>query len=410
MKSSFKFYLLIIVLCIFSNRIKAQSESAISSLYFNPSPELTGLGWNGVSFPNDDAFGFYYNPAMLGYFSQNKNAAVQYAPETDWLNIGDMKINSFALSLGYNFKDLLNGLNLSAGFGFIKNKFDLSEIMRGNADSYNDFGFGISLDYFVNLCVGISYKKINSTIKYFWESSQYEANASAIDYGFLLKVPVIKLIDKNLEWELSEKVSLKPVFSYALGYSRSNIGDEVYYIDRSQSDPLPLTARLGHTLTFGFNLKTNNAFFKLLTYNLILEADDILIERQNIFDPASNSISTFSYQGMLGDIKFGKHLIQLKGDDKVIVHKGHKINFGETIAILRGLFFGRAYSRGIETGGIIISSKGITKLFSSLSNSSLLNYLAKHFELKYINASIFRKENFETTMSGIELTFSNFSF
>lgn len=113
---------------------------------------------------------------------------------------------------------------------------------------------------------------------------------------------------------------------------------------------------------------------------------------------------------MLGDIKFGKHLIQLKGDDKVIVHKGHKINFGETIAILRGLFFGRAYSRGIETGGIIISSKGITKLFSSLSNSSLLNYLAKHFELKYINASIFSKENFETTMSGIELTFSNFSF
>lgn len=288
MKSSFKFYLLIIVVCIFSNQIKAQSEGAISSLYFNPSPELTGLGWNGVSFPNDDAFGFYYNPAMLGYFSQNKNAAVQYAPETDWLNIGDVKINSFALSLGYNFKDLLNGLNLSAGFGFIKNKFDLSEIMRGNADSYNDFGFGISLDYFVNLCVGISYKKINSTIKYFWESSQYEANASAIDYGFLLKVPVIKLIDKNLEWELSEKVSLKPIFSYALGYSRSNIGDEVYYIDRSQSDPLPLTARLGHTLTFGFNLKTNNAFFKLLTYNLILEADDILIERQNIFDPASN--------------------------------------------------------------------------------------------------------------------------
>jgi hypothetical protein len=41
-------------------------------------------------------------------------------------------------------------------------------------------------------------------------------------------VPVIKLVDDDFSFELSWNSKLKPVFDYNLGYSRLNIGDEIY--------------------------------------------------------------------------------------------------------------------------------------------------------------------------------------
>ena len=69
MKSSISLLSLSFLL-IFSYKAIAQGEAAIPFLYQNPSPQFSGLGWTGVSLPNDDAFGFYYNPAQLGYFGK----------------------------------------------------------------------------------------------------------------------------------------------------------------------------------------------------------------------------------------------------------------------------------------------------------------------------------------------------
>jgi len=49
------------------NQTVAQVQTALPFLYLSPSPQSSGLGWTGVSVPNNDAFGFHYNPAMLGY-------------------------------------------------------------------------------------------------------------------------------------------------------------------------------------------------------------------------------------------------------------------------------------------------------------------------------------------------------
>ncbi len=41
---------------------------------------------------------------------------------------------------------------------------------------------------------------------------------------------------------------------FLLGYSKSNIGDEIYYIDPAQADPLPRMDRIGYGITAGFDL------------------------------------------------------------------------------------------------------------------------------------------------------------
>ena len=57
---------------------------------------------------------------------------------------------------------------------------------------------------------------------------------------------------------LDEGLSGKPTFDFSLGYSKSNIGDEIYYIDPAQADPLPRIDRTGYGFSAGFDLISKN--------------------------------------------------------------------------------------------------------------------------------------------------------
>ncbi|OGU73508.1 MAG: hypothetical protein A2V93_06475 [Ignavibacteria bacterium RBG_16_34_14] len=420
MKTSISIISLMILLNSFT-LTNAQGEAALPFLHLTPSPLQNGLGWTGASHPTDDPFGFYYNPAMLGYSSQTNNISLQsYPGSADWLNLGIFEFNSQAINLGYNFKKELNGLSLSAGAGFIHSRIGFGEFRTPTGsydsyDSYNAYGLGASVDYYVLLSLGITFKSVHSELGYIGETSQVaKVDVNAIDYGILLSIPLIKLIDDNYSFQLSQNSKLIPVFNYNLGYSRLNIGDEVYYIDPAQSDPIPLTARLGHTFSFGFDYESDNISINLINYDLILEADDILIDRK--IDTTTFS-SEISYQSLLGDIDFGKHLIQLKGDNKVVVHKAHAINLVETVTILIGSFEGRGFNENRKTNGLVFSTRGLFKWFYSQLETDLLKFLAEHIDLKYISSSIFDKtnisidgRNIETDLSGISLSLLNYSF
>ncbi len=151
----------------FSNKSFAQGEAAIGMLYLNPSPELNGLGWTGVSYPNNDAFGFYYNPANLGHFSQNHNFSMNLYPnKIDWFNSTAIKFKSSSFNIGYNFKEELNGLNLSVGAGFIHSELEIGfpDPFHGDKDydKYNAYGLGTAINLGVIFSAGISLKNIHS--------------------------------------------------------------------------------------------------------------------------------------------------------------------------------------------------------------------------------------------------------
>ena len=135
------------------------------------------------------------------------------------------------------------------------------------------------MDYYINISAGFSYKAIRSVLADYSLSTAkgIEADVSTMDYGLLITVPVSKLIEPDLHFNILQSIPAMPYFNISMGYSQLNIGKEIYYIDPAQSDPLPRTARLGYTLSAGFDLKLNNSTIRAFEYDFIAEADNILI-------------------------------------------------------------------------------------------------------------------------------------
>ena len=111
------------------------------------------------------------------------------------------------------------------------------------------------------------------------------------------------------------------MLSYALGYSKANIGDFISFVDVSQADPAPTTARLG--MTFGGKITFYNNLG--IEIKFIREADEMMIE--TIIDSSlTNGYERKYKDGLLGDIDIGKHIIDGRADKDVTIHKGMENN------------------------------------------------------------------------------------
>ncbi len=177
-----------------------------------------------------------------------------------------------------------------------------------------------------------------------------KAEPNVVDFGLLINVPVFKLIDEDMLIELEGDMLLKPDFNFSVGYSKSNIGDEVYYIDPAQADPLPRMDRLGYGISTGFDLLGDNFQMEVLNFSLTVEADDILIDRDT---------TGWDYQSTLSDLQFVKNLINIEGTEEIVSHIGLKIDLFETVSFSTGHFSGRGFMDVAETGGYELRAKGI---------------------------------------------------
>jgi hypothetical protein len=417
--------LLSIIILLFPVLINAQGYAAIPALGLNPDPQSFGLGMSGVSLPSNDPTGFYFNPAMLGYSSQTKNLSIQfYTDKVIWLPgriSSGTTFNNIGITAGYNFENILNGLNLSAGLGFISNKFDYgwsyaydqssrTNIYYDAFDKYNAFGIGVSLNYYINLSLGLTFKAIDSKIGPF---ANEEIMPNAVDWGVLLNVPVSKLVADDLIYKPFENTFLKPVVNLSMGYSRSNIGNEVSYIDPAQKDPLPLTARLGYTISLGSDLLVNNHSINFFTYDITIESEDLLI----------NPIPGvgFSYQGLLGNLKPWENLIEWKQTTKMTLRKAQKFSLFETISFLNGSYYNSSPGDN-WTNGIMVSTNGIFKLLSwNFYDNQYVKFFLDHFEIQYVkaswisnpinfSASNYYPTNLKTDMQAVSISFNRFAF
>jgi hypothetical protein len=385
----------IILLNLFSLNSLAQGEAAVPFLLLNPSPSLSAMGATGTALPTEDPFGFLWNPAQLGYTSQTNNLSfIFYPSKLEWIpafNL-DLKLNNIALNAGYNFKDLI-GFPLSFGFGYSNTEFDYGN--WGGTDSYNAYSFGLGVDYYVQLSFGYTIKDVTSIIDPdSGEPGEIKAETTVNDFGILLDVPVLKLIDENIKLGLDESLFAKPSYSFSVGYSKSNIGDEITYIDPAQADPLPRTDRLGYGITAGFDLVTDD--FRINAFNLsfTVEADDILIKRESMS-------SDWEYKPTLSDLKFWKNIVEIEGDEKIVSHAGTKLEFVETVSLYFGHFSGRGYLDPKETNGYEFRAKGLLKLYALWAKHPITDFLRDHLDIRYYNTNYFANHDLETKMTGL---------
>ncbi len=408
-----------LVLSLFSlltltNITYSQGEAAVTFLLLQPSPSLAAMGQTGTALPTEDPFGFLWNPAQLGYTSQNNNLSfVFYPAKIDWIpafNLG-LELKGLAFNLGYNFKDIID-FPLSVGFGYANPEIDYGTFVRadefGNAigtfeakDNYNAYSLGVGVEYYVQFNAGISFKEITSKLIDYPtgpDSLRVSAKTSVVDFGLLLNVPVLKLIDDNLYIPLENNLRFKPDFNFSIGYSKSNIGDEVYYIDPAQADPLPRIDRIGYGISIGFDLLDDDFEINALNFSLAVEAEDILID---------SDLTGWEYQSTLSDLQFVKNLINIEGTEEIVSHIGLKIDLFETVSFSTGHFSGRGFMDVPETGGFELRTKGIFKLWALWAKDPITNFLRDHIDIRYYNTNYFSGDWRETKMTGLALYVHN---
>jgi hypothetical protein len=407
--SVMKKYYLILCFLLFSKPLFSQGEAAVPFLEVQQSPLLLGAGQIGVSIPMSDPLGFYYNPSQLGYFSRENNFSMLTLPQkTEWFQYFspnlDLSFQTFGMTAGYNFKKK-NNLPLTIGVGYIHNEFIYGEFLTSNGkfksyDSFDCFSIGVGYDYYLLFNLGFSIKPYHSVLGVLPTGNEIKANGTAFDFGALITAPFSQLLFNDVKYSLDNESYVKPKFDLSLGYSILNLGKKIKYADDAQADPIPRTARLGYTFNFGMDLFTNQIKLNAFDYSFSAEAEDILIK--------SGSTGFEGYQSMLGDINFGKHLIELKGDQNVVVHRGHIFRLFETVMITSGRYVGHSFN--YKSNGFGFSSEGIFKLLSSSIENNVIGFVADHFVLEYYHTNNFVDSDFETNFQGLAFYFKNFWF
>ncbi len=395
---------------LLNNKTFCQGEAAVPFLLLQPSPSLAAMGQTGTALPSEDPFAFIWNPAQLGYTSQNNNFSFIYYPsKLDWLPQlnADLEVKGLAFNVGYNLKDAID-FPLSFGFGYSNVEFDYGNFFNNvqqttseSKDYYHAYALGVGIDYYCQFNAGFTFKSVTSILSdqpTAQEQGSGTAKPNVVDFGLLINIPVLNLINPELDLYLDGDTKFKPDFNFSIGYSKSNIGDEVYYIDPAQADPLPRMDRLGYGISTGFDLLGDNFKMKVLNFSLTVEADDILIDRD---------ITGWEYQSTLSDLQFVKNLINIEGTEKIVSHIGLKFDLFETASFSTGHFSGRGFMDVAETGGYELRTKGLFKLWALWAKEPFTDFLSDHIDIRYYNTNYFADDWRKTKMTGLALYVHN---
>jgi hypothetical protein len=398
-----KKYRAYLFLLLITGTIYAQGQGTVAFLEMQQSPLMFGAGWIGAAIPNTNADGFYLNPAQLGNFSRVNNFSLFFMPEkTSWMPniVCSTTDNSYSTALGYNFDKSGNGVPLSVGVGYFRNKIEYKLLGSSNKgyDSFDCFSIGASYEYYLLFNLGMSIKSFTSQLP-----EGYKATGTAFDFGAMITAPISKLLFDNYKFELGSQSSIKPDVNFTLGYSFLNVGKKISFGDPAQSDPIPRTARLGYTFDFGFEyscacVKNLNVF----NYSFTAEAEDVLIGRDNN--------GNTEYQNIFGSIGI-KNLVGLKGEGAVNLYRGHIFKLFETVIIVSGrkdIPYGDEYSR--KSNGFGLSSEGLFKVLNNVVDNDVIKYITKHFAVEYYNANIFASSFMETNIKGLVLNYRGLEF
>jgi len=407
MKTTVIFFSLLSFLFL-SNKSFSQGEAAVWFLTFPVSPSQNAMGYTGTSLPIDDPYGFLLNPAQLGYTSQQNNFSYIFYPSKVKLwDFDEIRIKGSAINIGYNFKELL-GFPISLGLGYTNQKLELKYNFfpfenAQDEQKYNAYSLGVGVDYYLEFNAGVTYKNINSSITSpIFDSTltTYEAKGNSWDFGFLINLPLLKLIDDKITFNILNKKPLKPFVNISFGYSQSNIGDEIYYVDPAQKDPLPRTARLGYGISSGVDIQFDDKPLKFIGMDFTVDAEDLLLKYKTdpgIFFPVTRFDG---YQSFIGDINIGRNILQVKGDENVITHAGVQLNFLESFLLKFGQMKGRS-DNNRSTNGFEIRSSGLLKFLSSVTNSSVVRFISNHFDVRYYNSNYKAASDLKTNIKGI---------
>ncbi len=225
------------------NTLLAQGEAAVPFLLISSSPEANGWGNNATAVPSNNAINMIANPAQLGVFSlAGYFTGTSYAHKTQWLpsfRLDDLTYNVWAVGAGYDFGGLLDlPMPLALGVWYSRVDMNLGTFTRtgsGGPDPIGTFTayeraeavtVALGVDYFVRLGFGMSFGKALSSIGPIIGSGlgSAEVRPSTTDFGLLLDIPIIGIIERMNGEPIVSESSLQPIINISSGYAIHTTG------------------------------------------------------------------------------------------------------------------------------------------------------------------------------------------
>jgi hypothetical protein len=368
----------------------------IGTLTLPLSPISYGAGGTGTASITEDPYGFYSNPAYLGYASKTNFFSNGYLPGgVDWKIDRSTNYNSYSFSGGIDLKRYLKGMPFSIGAAYAKSQMTFGSSV--NREQYSAFAFGIGYHSIINISAGMTIKDAKES----WDMASEgisQGKVTAIDYGLLLNLPLNNFLCKPLGFNVSNSTRINTDFNYTLGYSIQNVGDEIALLDPMQKDPLPRAAKLAHNIDLNVLLETGKLNIGLFNISYSIDAIDGLAMykwKGDIFDK-------IDYKGIFGGIKPFKNLFAGKSGKDILLRKGFSAEIGETLTLSTGGFDGEGYTN-MKTDGYGIRTKGVFKILNTLFPQESFSYILEHFDIKYYHATYF-KDAWDTKINGIAIT------
>ncbi|MDX1439308.1 MAG: hypothetical protein R3284_05345 [Rubricoccaceae bacterium] len=396
----FRLFILLSLLVPYWANAQNVPITALPFLEIPPSPGINALGGAGVALSTSDPHAFLYNPAQLGIAARETRAAGTLYPggSIDWLAVGDLSVGSTALTAGVDFRD--SGLPLAAGVGLAQTALHFGDRIfvndEGEAvdsyeplDRYYALSLGAATTGPLRLGIGSTVRHISTTDRVTFDGETASAttlSGFSFDVGALAQADITSLFGNPLLGTASPRVVA------SVGYSQSNIGGTISYSNQGTSSPMPRTARLGWSLSAGFDMPLDDQTLRFLQGDFSVQAEHLLVREERR--------GSYTYEPFLGNLDIVRNGFLGRGDDTITARKGLRISLIETLSISRGQFDGWGFD-DVETTGVEFHLAGPLKILASILEDNRIAAFAQTYDVRFTHTSYFSREANESSFNGL---------
>lgn len=250
---------------VFAKVSYAQGEAAVPFLLLAPDSRAGGIGESGSGLADNSA-AIFWNPAGIAFLTGTEVSITH----SNWLPQFNLDLFYDYLTYRQYFEEL--GGSVTASITYM----NFGEFVRtGEADptpigTFRSFDAALTLGYATKLSsdwgLGFNFRLIHSRLS---DQPTAEEQGSGVATSVSFDIAAMWRPETFVLPFLDEDIGGK----FSFGVNLSNLGPKIYYIDKSQADPIPTNFRLG------FAYKVIDDEFNSLIYTL--DFSKLLVSRDS---------------------------------------------------------------------------------------------------------------------------------
>lgn len=254
MKIILRLMMISMLFATFARVSYAQGEAAVPFLLLAPDSRAGGIGESGTGLA-DNSSAIFWNPAGIAFLTGTEVSITH----SNWLPQFNLDLFYDYLTYRQYIEEL--GGSVTASITYM----NFGEFVRtGEADptplgTFRSFDAALTLGYATKLSpdwgVGFNFRLIHSRLS---DQPTAEEQGKGVATSVSFDIAAMWRPEKFVLPLLDEDIGGK----FSVGMNLSNLGPKIYYIDKSQADPIPTNLRLG------FAYKILDDEFNSLIYTL----------------------------------------------------------------------------------------------------------------------------------------------